>query len=224
MARIDEETRTLIKQVAENLGASIDNFDDPEAWFYTVRVPTGTWHKSEPVTFTIKPGWDRKDTLHVSSSFPRRKKGEGGRWDTPADPYRYSEKRVEMNASVKKAPERIAREIEKRFKDRYMVYYQRSLEIVQSYRNAIDAKRQSIDDLLNATNGLVKAYGTQDDNQTHWEGVLYFDDETSDRVIFRVDSSGISVEARHLKKERALKIAKVLGDLALAQSIEKEVA
>ena len=219
MANIDKETRTLIKQVAENLGASIDNFDEPETWFFKVRMPAGTWHESEPVTFGIRSGWDRKGSLHVSSSFPSMKQGSAS-YTSPINPYRYQEKRVEVNISQKKAPEKIAREIEKRFKDAYMVYYQRALETIQSHMEAKAGTAGTVERLQMASSGMLKPWGSRQED-TRWDGQIHID---NDRVSVRVYNGKVDIEMRYISEKTALKIAKLLGDLALAQSVKKEVA
>jgi len=218
MARIDEETKTLIKQVAENLGASIDNFDEPELWYFKVRMPAGTWHESEPVTFGIRSGWDKKGSLHISSSFPSMKGSKP--YTAPVNPYRYQEKRVEVNISQKKAPEKIAREIEKRFKDAYMVYYQRALETIQSHMEAKAGTAGTVERLQMASSGMLRPWGSRQED-TRWDGRINVD---NDRVSVRVYNGKVDFEMRYMSEKTALKIAKVLGDLALAQSVEKEVA
>lgn len=219
MARIDEQTSNLIKQVAENLGASIDNFDDPEIWFFKVRMPAGTWHESEPVTFGIRSGWDRKGSLYISGYFPSMKQGSAS-YASEVNPYRYQEKRVAINVSESKGAQKIAREIEKRFKDAYMVYYQRALETIQSHMEAKAGTAGTVERLQMASNGMLKPWGSRQED-TRWDGRINVDD---DRVSVRVYNGKVDIEMRYMSEKTALKIAKVLGDLALAQSVEKEVA
>ena len=206
--RINEQTRELIKQVADELGADIENIDDPEAWFFKVSMPAGTWHESEPVTFGIRSGWDKKGSLHISSSFPSMKGSKP--YSAPVDPYRYQEKRVSINVSEKKTPAKIAREIEKRFKDDYMVYYQRALDQVKGHQNATAGTASTVEKLQAASHGLIKPWGSHQED-TRWEGVIDLGD---DRVHVKAYNGKVEFVMHYLNESTGLKIAKVLGDLA----------
>lgn len=206
--RINEQTRELIKQVADELGADIENIDDPEAWFFKVSMPAGTWHESEPVTFGIRSGWDKKGSLHISSSFPSMKGSKP--YSAPVDPYRYQEKRVSINVSEKKTPAKIAREIEKRFKDDYMVYYQRSLDQIKGHQNATAGTASTVEKLQAASHGLIKPWGSHQED-TRWEGVIDLGD---DRVHVKAYNGKVEFVMHYLNESTGLKIAKVLGDLA----------
>jgi len=206
--RINEQTRELIKQVADELGADIENIDDPEAWFFKVSMPAGTWHESEPVTFGIRSGWDKKGSLHISSSFPSMKGSKP--YSAPVDPYHYQEKRVSINVSEKKTPAKIAREIEKRFKDDYMVYYQRALDQVKGHQNATAGTASTVEKLQAASHGLIKPWGSHQED-TRWEGVIDLGD---DRVHVKAYNGKVEFVMHYLNESTGLKIAKVLGDLA----------
>jgi len=210
--RIDEQTRTLIKQVADELGADIENIDDPEAWFFKVSVrpddSTRVWHESEPVTFGIRPNWDKKGSFHISSSFPSMKGCKP--YSAPVNPYRYQEKHVAINVSEKKTPAKIAREIEKRFKDDYMVYYQRALDQVKGHQDATAGTASTVEKLQTASHGLIKPWGSHQED-TRWEGVIDLGD---DRVRVKAYNGKVEFEMHYLNESTGLKIAKVLGDLA----------
>ena len=206
--RINEQTRELIKQVADELGADIENIDDPEAWFFKVSMPAGTWHESEPVTFGIRSGWDKKGSLYISSSFPSMKGSKP--YSAPVNPYRYQEKHAAINVSEKKTPAKIAREIEKRFKDDYMVYYQRALDQVKGHQNATAGTASTVEKLQAASHGLIKPWGSHQED-TRWEGVIDLGD---DRVHVKAYNGKVEFVMHYLNESTGLKIAKVLGDLA----------
>ena len=229
MAKLDQKQIKQVKNIADWLGAKIVSPETDDPWFFIIEVPAGrrsvptgvleAWHESEPVTFSIRFGWDRKDSLHISGHFPSMKQGSAS-YTSQINPYRYQEKRVAINVSESKGAQKIAREIEKRFKDAYMVYYQRALETIQSHMEAKAGTAGTVERLQMASSGMLKSWHARQED-TRWDGQISVD---NDRVSVRVYNGKVDIEMQYISEKTALKIVKVLGDLALAQSVEKEVA
>jgi len=104
----NEKTRTLILAVCKILKFTpVEKKDD--SWHYVYMDAK----KGEESIHFSSGGYQMKDRIRISGSFPRTEKGES------VDPYRYGEKRHEITVSLAKTPQQIARDIERRFLPRY---------------------------------------------------------------------------------------------------------
>lgn len=139
-----ELARALVSKVCQVLGFTLEG-ERADDWNYlSVNARLG----DESLHFA-SGSYYLRDRIKVSGNFPKTEKGES------LDPYRYGEKEHEITVSVSKSPERIAKEIERRFLPRYREVLKSILEKVHksnqyartSERNLELVKGETLNDL-----------------------------------------------------------------------------
>lgn len=108
----------LICEVSQILGFTPEKHEKDESWHH---VSMNARKGNESLHFS-SGGYLLKDRIKISGNFPRARKGEY------FDPYVPGEKRHEITVSIRKTPEQIARDIERRFLPHYQELLKKVLE------------------------------------------------------------------------------------------------
>ncbi len=115
----NEKTRALILEVLKILKFTPAERKDESCHYVYVDAKKG----EQSIHFS-SGGYQMKERIKISGTFPRTEKGES------IDPYRYGEKRHEITVSISKPSKQIARDIERRFLPRYRELFSSVIEKV----------------------------------------------------------------------------------------------
>lgn len=147
--------------------------------------------------------WNKKDRVNIHGSYPKSDDGH-------TFPYTRSEERPGISVSITKAPEKIAKDIERRFLPPYLELYEAGLEALQGHNNRLKKRQQMYARLQRVFPALeLYGHGNEYDKYLH---VYNYREISGDVKVYSEEHETVEIHLKDVPIGKAEAFLKMLTE------------